>query len=110
MGAIHDIRFERLAREAADRPLALGAEDFIYLQRHLVAVGEAFGVAAVPDVSLACLSGRALTGHLARLRARLCPETLEQQLALGRLESVYRLLASAVRLAGRAGSPERRQS
>lgn len=106
MGAIHDIRFERLAREAVDRPLSLCAEDQEYLLRHLKAVGDAFGLRAVPDVPLDLLSGRALARHVARLRSWVEPQTLEQQLALGRLESVFRLLASAVRLAEL--SPRRR--
>lgn len=110
MGAIHDIRFERLAREAADRPLCLGAEDQDYLLRHLRAVGEAFAVAAVPAVPLRYMSGRGLARHLSRLRSWLAPCTLEQHLALGRLESVFRLLASAVRLADRGGRGARRQS
>ncbi|MCR6630619.1 MAG: hypothetical protein NVV74_11535 [Magnetospirillum sp.] len=98
MGAIHDIRYERLAREAPDVPLAMGAEDQDYLLRHLHAVGEAFDVRAVPDTPLAAMSGRSLARHLARLRSWLDPQTLDQQLALGRLESVFRLVASAVRL------------
>lgn len=106
MGAIHDIRFERLAREAADRPLPLCAEDLDYLHRHLTAVGEAFGLRAVPDVPLDLLSVRALARHVARLRSWIEPQTLEQQLALGRLESVFRLVASAARLAEM--SPRRR--
>lgn len=98
MGAIHDIRFERLAREAADRPLPLCVEDQDYLLRNLRAVGDAFGLDATPDVPLDAMSGRALARHLARLRTWIEPQSLEQQLALGRLESVFRLLASAARL------------
>lgn len=99
MGAIHDIRFERLAREAPDRPLSLCAEDQDYLRRHLEAVGAAFDLRAIPDAPLNLLSVRSLAEHLARLRSWIDPQTLEQQLALGRLESVFRLLASAARLA-----------
>ena len=110
MAAIHDIRFERLSREAPDRPLALCPEDWAYVARHFDAVGEAFDVAASPAVPLSMLTGRALARHLARVRASVVAETLEQHLALGRLESVYRLLASVVRLAGRGQGPERRQS
>ncbi len=98
MAAIHDIRFERLAREAADRPLPLCAEDLDYLTRHLQAVGAAFGCRAVPDVPLRYLGGRTIARHLARLRASVQVVTFEQQLALGRLESVFRLIASATRL------------
>lgn len=98
MAAIHDIRFERLAREAADQPLPLCAEDQDYLTRHLEAVGEAFACRAVPDVALRYLSGRTIARHLARLRASVQAETFEQHLALGRLESVFRLIASAARL------------
>lgn len=105
MGAIHDIRFERLARQAADKPLCLCREDEDYILRHLAAVGAAFALRAAPDVPLNVMSGRALTRHVARLRSWLEPATLEQQLALGRLESVYRMLASAVRL--QALSPRR---
>lgn len=108
MAAIHDIRFERLAREAADQPLPLCAEDQDYLTRHLQAVGEAFGCRAVPDVSLRYLSGRTIVRHLARLRASVDAVTLEQHLALGRLESVFRLLASAVRLTKLSASRPRR--
>lgn len=99
MGAIHDIRFERLAREAVDRPLPLCAEDQDYLLRHLRAVGDTFGLQAAPDVPLNVMTVRAVARHLARLRTRIEPQNLEQQLALGRLESVFRLLASAARLA-----------
>lgn len=99
MGAIHDIRFERLAREAADSPLTLCAEDQDYLLRHLQAVGEAFDMRAVPDVPLHLMTVRGLARHVAQLRSWIDPCTLEQQLALGRLESVFRLLASAARLA-----------
>lgn len=105
MGAIHDIRFERLAREAADRPLRLCAEDQATLLRHLRVVGESFGLRAAPDVPLDVMTARALVRHLARLRTRLEPSSLGQHLALGRLDSVFRLVASAVRLA--AHSPRR---
>lgn len=102
MGAIHDIRFERLARAAADRRMGLCAEDREYLLRHLRAVGDAFGISsAVPDVPLNVITARAFARHLARLRSGIAPQTLEQHLALGRLEGVFRLLASAVRLSGR---------
>lgn len=98
MAAIHDIRFERLAREAPDSPLPLTDEDREYVARHLQAVADAFAVAAVPGVPLSLLSGRALATHLARLRVSLDPKDQDQALALGRLESVFRLVASAVRL------------
>ncbi|MGE5476239.1 MAG: hypothetical protein ACM3Q1_06265 [Bacteroidales bacterium] len=82
--------------------MPLCAEDRDYLLRHLRAVGEAFGVNAVPDVPLRVMPARALARHLARLRSTIQAECFEQELALGRLESVYRLLASATRLgAGR---------
>src|SRR5512145_1487253 len=110
MGVLHDIRFERLARTADDRPLPLCAEDCDYVMRHLEAVGAAFGLRAVPDVALQYMTGRAIARHLARLRPLLMPQSLEQHLALGRLESVFRLVASAVRLAARGRPPERRQS
>lgn len=106
MGAIHDIRFERLAREAADRPFSLCAEDRDYLLRQLRAVGDAFDLRATPDAPLEVMTLRALTRHVARLRSWIEPQSLEQQLALGRLESVFRLLASAVRLS--ALTPRRR--
>ncbi len=106
MGVIHDIRFERLAREAADRLVPLCPEDRAYVLAHLAAVEDAFGVRAVPDVPLRHMTGRALARHLARLRPQLAPQGLEQELALGRLEGVFRLVAAAVRLG--ALSPRRR--
>ena len=79
MGAIHDIRFERLAREAADKPLLLCREDEEYVLRHLSAVGAAFALHATPEVPLNTMGARALARHVARLRTGLEPATLEQQ-------------------------------
>lgn len=99
MPAIHDIRFERLARQAPERELLpLSPEDREYVVSNLAAVGDAFGVAAVPDVPLSVLPARAVARHLAAVRSLLVPCSQEQDLALGRMESVFRLVASAVRV------------
>lgn len=99
MAAIHDIRFERLARQAPDNiPLPLSEDDQDYVIANLTAVGDVFHLAAVPGVSLGVIPAKAVAGHLAALRSRLHAENQEQQLALGRLESVFRLVASAVRV------------
>lgn len=99
MPAIHDIRFERLVRQAPERDLLpLSTEDQNYVVANLAAVGDAFSVAAVPDAPLSRMPARAVARHLAVVRSLLVPCSQEQDLALGRMESVFRLVASAVRL------------
>jgi|AGTN01.1.fsa_nt_gi hypothetical protein len=99
MPVIHDIRFERLARQAPDHsPLPLSPEDRDYVLANLTAVGDAFGLRATPHAPLSDMTARGVVRHLAAVRTWLDPQTQEQVLALGRLESVYRLLASAVRV------------
>lgn len=99
MSAVHDIRFERLARQAPEHELLpLSPDDCGYVVTNLAAVGDAFGVNAVPQVPLSVLPARAIARHLAAVRSLLVPCGQEQDLALGRMESVFRLVASAVRI------------
>lgn len=100
MSNVHDLRIEALARRAPEQPLKLSEDDRAYVLKHLAAVEEAFGIRAVPDVPLTLMPARAFVRHLAGLRAGLDPQGLEQRLALGRLESVFRLVASAIAVMG----------
>lgn len=98
MAAIHDIRFEQLARTAPQSLLPWSASDISYLQQNLSSIGDSFGLRALPYLPLQSMNGQALARHLAQLRSRLCPQTPDQDLALGRLESVFRLVASAIQV------------
>lgn len=101
--AVADFRIESLVRRAPSAPLALSEDDRAYVLRHLDAIGEEFDIDARPAAPLAILPAKALVRHLGELRAALVADTLARRLALGRLESVLRLVESAIALAGRGG-------
>jgi hypothetical protein len=103
-GTVINFRIKRLAHRAPAVPLAISDDDRAYVLRHLDAVAEAFGVKAVPDVALSLLPANAFVRHLGDLHARCRAQDLEQRLALGRLESVLRLVESAVTVMIERGS------
>lgn len=98
MTQIIDISHERLARRAPTYPLALDETDHAYILANLDEIGESFQCRARPDVSLSILPARSLVRYLIYLEQNLPPETLEQRLAIGRLESIFRLVATAIAL------------
>lgn len=99
---IADFRIEKLIRRAPLAPLPLSDDDRAYVERHLDAVGLAFDIDVRPP-PLTMLPARALVRHLGRLRETLVPDTFDRRLALGRLESVLRLVESAIALMERGG-------
>lgn len=103
-GTVINFRIERLAHRAPAIPLAISDDDRAYVTRHLEAVAEAFGVKAVPDLSLALLPANCFVHHLGELLAQCRYQDLEQRLAYGRLESVLRLVESVVTVMNERGS------
>ncbi len=97
---VADFRIERLVRRAPASALPLSEDDRAYVLRHLDAIGEEFGCETRPPVPLEALPGKALVRHLGELRARLVPDSLPRRLAVGRLESLLRLVETAIALAG----------
>jgi hypothetical protein len=91
-----DFRTQSLIRRAPTAPLDLCADDRAYIDGYLAVVGEALGREARPRVPLTVLPARAFVAHLAELRATLNPHDFDQRLALGRLESVLRLVETAI--------------
>lgn len=100
---VADIRIESLRRRAPLAPLALSQGDCDYVLRNLDVIGEAFEVDARPPAPLALIPARSLVQHLGHLRATLVADGLERRLARGRLESVLRLVETAVALLERGG-------
>lgn len=95
---ITNLAGERLVRRAPDHPLALSEEDQRYLLDGLAEVARVFGVAAVPEVPLDILPGRALMRRMVELRMSLRARDPEQREALGRLTSAILLVDTACAL------------
>lgn len=91
-----DFRTQSLIRRAPLVPLDLCADDRAYIDGYLAVVGEALGREARPQVPLTMLPARSFVAHLAELRAILDPHDFDHRLALGRLESVFRLVETAI--------------
>jgi hypothetical protein len=80
-----DLAGERLVRKTPNRILPLDQSDQDYIRAGLEAVQEAFGIAALPDLPIGLMPGRALMRLLVDLRAELRPRSPEQSAAWGRL-------------------------
>jgi hypothetical protein len=90
-----DLAGERLVRKTPDRILPLDQSDQDYIRVGLLAVQEAFGIAALPDIPLALMPGRTLMRLLVDLRAKLRPRNPDQTEAWGRLAGAILVLDMA---------------
>ncbi|TNC95213.1 MAG: hypothetical protein FD119_2634 [Stygiobacter sp.] len=87
---------ENMVRRTPDHIVAMDQADLAYIRDSLTDVGQAFGIAALPDIPLHLLPARALMRRLVDLRTSLKPQTLEQGVTLGRLAGAILRLDTAV--------------
>lgn len=87
---------ENMVRRTPDHIVAMDQADLDYIRDGLTDVGQAFGIAALPDIPLHLLPARALMRRLVDLRTSLKPQTLEQGVTLGRLAGAILRLDTAV--------------
>jgi hypothetical protein len=104
-----DLAGERLVRKTPNRILPLDRGDQDYILAGLRAVEEAFAVAALPDMPVGLMPGRALMRLLVDLRSGLRPENPEQSAAWGRLAGAILVLDTAGDFASRHSEAEDRR-
>jgi len=105
-----DLAGERLVRKAPNQIVALDPTDRDYIRDALAAVEEAFSVAALPDIPIELMPGRALMRLLVDLRGVLRPASSEQSEAWGKLAGAILILDTACSFATEHFQAQRRRA